>query len=338
MCGSTRANVSPIEASSRTRSTTGIDGILGRTIRSVDVIGVPSQLRHELIRGLSLHPGEPLQAEPLRADLVSLAHLGIAESVSVAAEPIGEAVAIRYELALYVPIAQVTMRGEHHPALGELAMLEGALADMSRVNRLRDHALEQVGEAGYLDATIKVTHTRGDAGEDLCIAVALGRRYLLDRIETTGGRAVDPDVVERTLARQDRRINAVGGIYVAHRLRSALDGLKLAYLDRGYAAVRIGDPVVTIDRRRARVSIQIPIDQGEPYRLGVVTIPWSIGATLGLTSGSPLSQLSVDRARERLERWGAPRGIAIQMNAVVHESSRTVDLTFADAKASDHGP
>jgi hypothetical protein len=162
----------------------------------------------------------------------------------------------------------VTVTGAPRSAVPGLVVLEGAMDEAARTERVRATAVEGRQWRGYARAWVALARTIGCV-TDLHVAVTLGPRYRIAAIKFA---TVDAFPRARRLAALEDAlgtVNTVGGVLIEYRLRRALDELAARYRDAGWLDVAIADPVTTYDARGA-VAITIPIAAGERYRVATV--------------------------------------------------------------------
>ena len=106
-------------------------------------------------------------------------------------------------------------------------------------------------------------------------------------------------------------VNAIGGAYVEDRLQRALAQLERCYQDAGWLDAAIAKPVVGIDDTRHTISLTIPVDAGQRYKVGDVVARGGRRSTraavidaLGLRGGQwfdgRVVREAIDRARREV--------------------------------------
>jgi outer membrane protein assembly factor BamA len=300
-------------------------GVHDRPIAHLALVGAPEASRAAILAALHAKVGEHLSDDVIDDDVRMLHDLAVAERVLATVHVDQDGVAVEYRLEPRTAIRRVTVYG-NDPVLGELAQLEGALDDRSRLARMRDHAIERWHREGYLDATIEITD---DAG-DVCIRASAGPRYTIERLEVTGASVLPSDEIARRFARRSGSVNAPGGILDRRLFAASGDALARAYGDRGYAAMSY-EPTFDTDRKRAHVVIHVAIHEGARYRFGALAIPWpearAMVAAAGVVPGRTFSLLAVERAHARVARWGQPYGFHVTPVTALRPPN-AVDVTF----------
>src|SRR5690606_31278930 len=157
-------------------------------------------------------------------------------------------------------IGEVKVTGATPGDLPALAVLQGTHDDPARTARVAAAAVLALRWRGYARASIDVARQVGCFVE-LRIAVALGPRFRIARIEFQTDDAFPAR--ERLAVIEDPlgTVNTVGGVHIDYRLRRALGGLERRYRDAGWLDAEIGAPRAAYDGAGA-VRISIPVDAG----------------------------------------------------------------------------
>ena len=226
-------------------------------------------------------------------------------------------------------IGKVTVEGASINDIAPLAVLEGTLDDPDRAQRIAQIASELLQARGYPYARLDVTRHVG-CGTELHVAVETGPHFRIASLafETRD----DFPEAERELAVEDAlgTVNAVGGAYLADRMKRALVDLQHRYHEAGWIDAAIDAPRATYDDARGEVAVIIPIHAGPRYRIGRVIARGGAPATraavveaLGLRGGewynAPRVRVGIDRARRTTDH-------RVELRYEVAADRRIVDL------------
>ena len=204
-------------------------------------------------------------------------------------------------------VGAVTIVGAPRAEVSALAVLEGTVDDPARTERVTRTALEALRFRGYVRAAITVTRQPG-CFVDLTVAVALGPRFEIDRIEFDTDDAFPAS--ERLAVIEDAlgTVNTVGGVYIAYRLERALVGLQQRYRDAGWLDARIGKPTGSYEDD-GKVAVSIPVTAGPRYRVGAIRARGKERAAratvleeLGVQAGNWYDAQSIRRGIDRVQR------------------------------------
>ena len=162
-------------------------------------------------------------------------------------------------------LGAVLVTGAERTLVPSLTVLEGTADDPDRVQRTAAAALDALHARGYARATLEVTR----AGCGLLVAVDLGTRYRIARIEFITDDEFPPATRLATLEDALGTVNAIGGVYVADRLTRSLARLQQRYRDAGWPLAEVAAPIATFVG--AHISLRIPVRAGRRFNLGART-------------------------------------------------------------------
>lgn len=204
-------------------------------------------------------------------------------------------------------IGPVVVTGAERALVPSLTVLEGTADDPERIHRIAGAAIDALHARGYARATLDATRV----GCGLAVAVDLGTRYRLARIDFITDDELPNPTRLATLEDSLGTVNTIGGVYVAERLTGALERLQQRYRDAGWVEAEVQPAIATFVG--ARISLRIPVRAGTRFRIGEVRAtgggPVSRAAvleSLGLKGGDWYDGSSLrsglERARHQLEK------------------------------------
>jgi outer membrane protein assembly factor BamA len=253
-------------------------------------------------------------------------------------------------------VGKVTITGAARTLVPSLAVLEGTIEDPLRSERITAAAIEALQARGYARAKITVARDVG-CFTDLRVAVELGPRFKIDRIDFDTDDAFP--IRERLSSIEDAlgAVNTVGGAYIEYRMERALAVLERRYHDAGWLEARVSAPVAVYDER-GTIKLTVPIAAGPRFRIGAIrargagaaaraAVLEEIDLEPGAWYDGPAIRHGVERARRRLDRWVELRTVSvnrgeIDLEAVLEahtpgsaQSDETVDRTARRGVQSD---
>ncbi|HEU0036669.1 MAG TPA: hypothetical protein VFQ53_38915 [Kofleriaceae bacterium] len=204
------------------------------------------------------------------------------------------------------------MTGAPAASVPALAVLAGTYDDVARTDRVVSAATDALRSRGYAHAAVAVTRRAG-CFVDLDVAVALGPKFTIDRIEFVTDDAFPAG--ERLAVIEDAlgTVNTRGGVYIEYRLARALPNLERRYQDAGWLDARIGAPSATFDDASSSVTITIPVTAGPRFRIAAIRARGAGAAArravldeIALAPGAyydgKLVRSGLERARRKLAR------------------------------------
>ena len=172
---------------------------------------------------------------------------------------------------------------------------------------------------GRLDAKVTVGRRSRPIGIGLCVAVDPGPKVVVGSIAFPGRRALPEAVLVKAM-----KGYKVGGLYDEAALQ--IDELRISaeYWDRGYANVHVGSHRAV--RRGDRLRLEVPITEGEIYRLGAIHTPYVAGLALPIKTGDIFSRTKIADARERIAKHLHASDV-LPLTKIDTEA-KTITLTF----------
>jgi outer membrane protein assembly factor BamA len=306
---------------------------IGTPIRSIAIAGASATV----LDGSALVVGQPLDAAAIAAEIRRLWRLGVFDDVAIRAHARDDGVAIEIAVRERPVIASV----DFAPAtvdpwrLRRLRTMVGAIHDPGRVRRTATRLEESLRGDGHWHARVAVTERAGPRGVALCVAIAPGRRYIIDRIEFPGRAALDHAALAGRIAHDT--VNRRGGAFRPDLLDLDLVQLEAAYWDAGHAMVRVRKPFVRVDERRARITVIIPVDEGPTFTVGKIAFTGvaagdeaTYRARLAIRSGMRFSRSALRDAFERVRALEKERGRPGNLTPItdVDVNRRRIDITI----------
>jgi len=334
-CGGAEAVVSPAVDASELLTR---PDVYGSRIVKVSVRG-PASLADVALDGAILtKAGDPYDQIAIDEDVRRLWRLGVVSDVRVTATHLADGVAVAFEVTAAPLVRRVSIETPDESGDGARAAhvraMAGGIYDPMRVHRAGHRLEEELKNAGHLKARVDVRASRvGDGLVDVCVAANAGRRYTIDRIDFPGATRLAAGALAPLVRRASGEIDAPGGAYRAELLEEDLVKISGA----GMVMVKVGDPVVVIDERRAKVIVKIPIDEGAVYRIGTIAFKGvaksdedAYRRELRLASGEIFARGilagGIDRLRS-MERDRGHRG-EVDPETTIDEEKHTIDLTI----------
>jgi outer membrane protein assembly factor BamA len=208
-------------------------------------------------------------------------------------------------------VGSVSVTGAGRDDVAGLAVLEGTIDESVRTERIVTTALDGLHQQGYARAAIAVTRTTGCFTE-LHVAVTLGPRFKIDKLEFRTDDAFPPRERLTTIEDTLGTVNTVGGVYIEYRMQRALKNLEKRYHDAGWLEAKVGP--ATAHYSEHAVSVSVPITAGPRFRIGAIrargataTARTAVLEEIRLEPGAwydgPAIRSGIERARRKLDRW-----------------------------------
>jgi outer membrane protein insertion porin family len=256
-----------------------------QTIESIEIRGLKALSEETLLHYLGLEQGQPLDEESLNRHIKELWTRNLVDDVEVESFPTPAGVRLQITISErpivrsidYGGLKRITTTDLHDKmASRRIRVHEGEPLSLGDLQRIKTLIEEMYGEKGYRFATAKyVVEEVGPNEKKVAFTVDEGNRVRISDIDFEGNSVYNDLRLRLTMKKikESGLITRISkkDIYDPAKLQEDLDKLRDLYHAAGYKNAVIGDPRIELDPKR-RLSITVPIEEGERWKLGQVTI------------------------------------------------------------------
>src|SRR5215210_7745789 len=255
------------------------------TIESIEIRGLKTLSEETLLHYLGLEPGQPLDEEALNRNIKELWDRNLMDDVEVESTPTPAGVRLLITILERPVLRSIDYEGLKRIAKTDLQdkmssrriqAREGEPLSLGELQRIKTLIEEMYNEKGYHFAAAQyVVQDIGSNEKKVIFTVDEGNRVRISDIVFEGN-TVYNDLRLRLAMRKTKKSGLIAriakkDIYDPAKLQEDLDKLRDLYRISGYKNAVIGDPKVKLDPQR-RMSITVPIEEGERWKFGQVTI------------------------------------------------------------------
>lgn len=288
-------------------------------------------------------PGQFLDPDLLNRDLKKIFAMGYFSDVRALTEDVEDG-------------SKVVIEVNENPAIREIEV-EGGTLDKEEIieafnvptltvfnGHALSNGLQRVGDlfraAGYLN--VEVTHELGpvkDGLVDLTLKIAQKNRLYIKEIKFSGNEKVPARILRKQMETDDWGIFSFitdSGVLKKEVLEKDLEKIRAYYQNNGFLKAQVGDPDIRITEKD--ILVVIPINEGEPYTVGLVKIEGDLikpaeelKAKLTLTSGKIYSRAIIEVDREALINEYASIGhakVSVVISPKIDAVTKTVNLKY----------
>lgn len=257
------------------------------------------RIETETIRlAISSRAGRTLEPATLRDDVRAIWKLGVFSDVQVGTEPGASGPIVVFDVVERPQIRKIVVAGNQELSLDKindvLDLRRDAVADFVAMRKNRDKIAELYTSQGFLYANVDVELVPVSEREaDVRFTIDEHAKVVVGDITFIGNHAISTADLRAAMAtRPPGALSFLNGSGVFRRdmLEQDLSILTAYYLDRGFAAVKIGAPDLRISRDRKRMTVAIAIDEGPRFTYAAIDIK-------GDLIGTPAQQLALIRSR-----------------------------------------
>ncbi|MFP5285479.1 MAG: outer membrane protein assembly factor BamA, partial [Thermoanaerobaculia bacterium] len=255
------------------------------TIDSIEIRGLKALPEETLLHDLGLAPGQPLDEEALDRNIKQLWSRSLVDDIEVESFPTPAGVRLRITIVERPLLRSIDYGGvkrisrtdlQDRMSSRRIRTREGEPLSLGDLQRIKALIEEMYGEKGYRFADARYTvEDVGPNEKKVAFTVDEGNRVRISDIQFEGNRVYNDLRLRLTMkkTKESGPISRIAkkDIYDPARLQEDLDKLRDLYRAAGYKNVVIGDPRIEVDPDR-RLSIAVPIEEGERWKFGQVTI------------------------------------------------------------------
>ncbi|HEV2852284.1 MAG TPA: outer membrane protein assembly factor BamA [Thermoanaerobaculia bacterium] len=270
--------------------------VTGRTIESIEFRGLKALPEDTLRYYLGIEPGQPLDEDALNRNIKQLWDRNLVDDIAVESTPTPAGVRLVITVQERPLLRSIEYEGLKRISKTDLQdklttqrvhVREGEPLSLGELQRVKTVIQDMYAEKGYRFATAQYSVTDlGPNEKKVVFTVDEGNRVRISDINFEGN-TVFNDLRLRWSMKKTKETGLVTrfnkkDIYDPAKLQEDLDKVRELYKGAGYKNVVIGDPKVEVralnpnaaspgDQKR-RMFLTIPIEEGERWKFGQVTI------------------------------------------------------------------
>jgi outer membrane protein insertion porin family len=221
--------------------------------------------------------GGPFNPSQLSEDVRSIFALGFFDDVQVRVEDFEGGVKLTFVVTERPFVRDIDFVGNQKIPTNTLTekidLKLGRVYNPVDVQRARDKLVDHYEEEGYYEVQITPqTDKFPDGDVRVLFSINEGRRMTIDHIVIQGNQGLTAQQIKNAMATQERQYFILRGTVQRQRLEDDVERIIALYNDYGYIQARVESHDVTVDRDRARVTVNITVVEGPQYRVGDVRV------------------------------------------------------------------
>ena len=238
--------------------------------------------------------GGSFNTSQLSEDVRSVFALGFFDDVQVKVEDFEGGVKITFVVIERPFVRDVDFVGNKKATAAELQekidLRLGNVYNPVDVQRARERMKDFYEDEGYFEVQITPDIEKfADGDVKVIFTINEGRQMKIDRIVIRGNQGLTDKQIKGAMATQERQYYILRGTVQRQRLEDDIERILGLYNDHGFIHARVESHDVTVDRERARVTINIVVVEGAQHLVSGVTLT---GVTL-LPESEVLRQLKL---------------------------------------------
>ena len=230
--------------------------------------------------------GAPFNPAQLSEDVRAVFALGFFDDVQLKVDDFEGGVKVGFVVVERPFVRDVDFVGNKQVRTTELQdkidLKLGSVYNPVDVQRARERMKEHYESEGYFEVQITPDIEKfADGDVKVVFTINEGRQMKIEEIVIRGNRGLTDKQIKNAMATQERQYWILRGTVQRQRLDEDVDRILQLYNDHGYIQARVESHDVSVDREKARVTINIVVVEGSQHHVasvgftGVTLVPES---------------------------------------------------------------
>ncbi len=220
--------------------------------------------------------GGPFNTSQISEDVRAIFALGFFDDVQLKVEDFEGGVKVTFVVTERPFIRDVDFIGNKKLSANELQekidLKLGSVYNPVDVQRARERMKDFYEDEGYFEVQITPDIEKfADGDVKLIFTINEGRQMKIEQIVIRGNRGLTDKQIKEVMATQERQYYILRGTVQRQRLEDDVERILQVYNDHGYIHARVESQDVTVDREKARVTINIVVVEGAQHRVSTIT-------------------------------------------------------------------
>jgi outer membrane protein insertion porin family len=221
--------------------------------------------------------GGPFNSSQLTEDVRSVFGLGFFDDVQLRVEDFEGGVRVTFVVTERPFVRDVQFGGNVKKNTSDLQekidLKLGGVYNPVDVQAAREKLKDFYEDEGYFEVQITPeTEKFSDGDVKVVFNINEGRRMTIDKIVIHGNKGLKESEIKKAMATQERQYFILRGTVQRQRLEDDIERIIGLYNDHGFVQARVESHDITVDRAKARVTIDVTVVEGAQYRVGDITI------------------------------------------------------------------
>lgn len=319
--------------------------VLGeRVVFRLEVIGNKIVDKEAILAVMKTKQGEVFDERLIRQDIKSIFKMGFFKDIKVEQEQIPQGVIIRFIVFEKPLLKEIEISGNEAIKDDEIRDVITIKENTILKEKLLTQSIEQIKKLyqkeGYFDVkiTYEVSPISPEA-EKVTFIISEGEKAYIEKIFFEGNESFKDKKLKKQMANKEKWIFSFitgSGRLKRDELENDMNRLANFYYNHGYINAKIGEP--QIKREEREIYISIPIEEGEQYRVGKISLGGDLikpkdelERVLRLKSGDVYGLDKLHKDISNLSDVYANLGFAfveVDPKIEVHPKSLTVDISY----------
>jgi outer membrane protein insertion porin family len=319
----------------------------GENIAEVKVQGNRRIETPAILNPLKTKAGHTLDRKALRDDVRALWEMRFFDDVKVDSTSGPNGLALTFLVKEKPLVHAVTVNGnddiEEDDLKKDLEVRPYQIFDEDAARRTVKKLVGAYADKGFYlaDVTYATRPATGDNQIDVVFSVVEHAKVEVRRVNFQGNKAISDEELRGSIQTQEGTLLSFltnQGTYKEDVFQRDLLILQSVYYNKGYVNVRVGKPAISLSADKRQIYITIPVDEGDPYDLGVVDVSGNLlgydaelRQVLTMKKGQRFGSEALQKNMAGIQDFYRDRGYAyiqVQPATNVDVNAKTIDINF----------
>ncbi|MFQ5716900.1 MAG: outer membrane protein assembly factor BamA [Nitrospinales bacterium] len=317
----------------------------GEIVRSIKVQGNQRIGSSTILYYVKTKVGEPLVRNQIRQDIEQIYGLGQFKDIRVETQETLQGLEVVFVVEEIASIGEVEIVGndelEQSQIKEKIGIKRGITFHRHLVQESIDEIIRLYHDKGFFFAKVKIDAKPKGNLVDVTIQIKEGGKVSIDKIRFTGNKSFKDKELRKVMeTRQADWLSLFNdsGIYKKDALKIDLLRVESFYQDHGYLKVLVLEPKIDVDRKKKKIHIIIPVEEGFQYKVGKINIkgdgtftPEELKGSMNTKEGQIYNMSVIREDILNLTDLYSQKGFAyadISPFTKINDEARTVDLTI----------
>lgn len=249
-------------------------------VRSIKIQGNKRVEDATILYYIKTQVGKPLSKKQIRGDIEQIFSLSQFKDIRVETNRVENGYEVVYILEEIPSVGEIKIVGnqeiESKEILDKIGIKRGATFSEHLIQQSREEITRIYRDKGFffIEANIE-TQANKENQVDTVIRVSEGQKVTIENIRFAGNKNFSDKKLREAMETKEKSwISWLddSGIYKKDALKIDLLRVESFYHDNGHLKVRVLEPQIDINKKDKKINVNIPIEEGEQYRVGKIEI------------------------------------------------------------------
>ncbi|HEX2967032.1 MAG TPA: outer membrane protein assembly factor BamA [Syntrophorhabdaceae bacterium] len=246
------------------------------TVTKIEVTGNERIDAGVVLNAVKTKENTPYDLDKIREDMKNIYKTGFFSDVQVDVRDGDKGKIVTFVVVERPPIKSIFLSGNKklktENLITKLKIRPNTVLNTDKIKESIDELNKYYASEGYYGTKIDYTIEYGDEYEvKVTINIDESTKVYVKNITFTGNKAFKAGTLKDAMRTREKGLLSWftgSGILDEDALEEDRKNLEAFYSDKGYVKISVGVPVITLSKDAKSISINIPLEEGSPYKIG----------------------------------------------------------------------